>query len=542
MRIQPWIKAAFGALALAAGMNSAVEAQFPGYQPPYTTNQPQQIYPPGMPPQNMQPWPMVSPYQSANIASDTTYQGSNGLWYREILNRRTDWIISAEAIALRYRDAGGAIIGSPYVPIDYQINAPAGQPFDPSLGEFTDAPPFAPATPGFLIGGSGVFPIPLVSAPGSLTDADTIELVGSSIRNAGIMGDPNAAGGIKGSTGFFNEDGSGLMFSAWWADQGREDFSKGFETINGIPVTQAVSTSFGFQNLSPAIGMLPLNNGSFFLGLPSFGPGSTTKFDILYQTSFSSQAAGSNLSFYLPPVARNGGFSVRPMWGARYLYINERFTFRGIDSGFNYAVDGTGGGGGGANAGSSFRPIAPFVQLYSQYEADLSNTIKSQLAGPEIGFRLDLGEERGPFHMYTETIFGLVANYQKAYLNGNNIGDPLADVRINGPVLINGLPEAQMLASNAAFNEVKDGTHVSPVFHQSVFADFDLFGNAPYLNRVDLLENTRLRLGYTLMYAGSVARPADSIDWKGFPLFPSISMKYTNWWAHQLSASIDWTF
>jgi hypothetical protein len=535
MRIQPWIKAAFGAAALwFASPTPEVTAQAPGefvdpqFAPPpgaYAPYYGQGMYPQGLPPQHVQPWPQVSPYYQPNVARDTTYQGRDGLWYREILNRRTDWHFSMEAIALWYRDAGDSTIGSLYVPINPEINAPYGIPMDPNLGEFVDVPNLTPAVPGHYSVSRRVFPIPyLATGTGATFDADLIEASMLAIRQNSVLGNPNAAGGIKGTTGFMNEDGSGVMFGAWWADQAQEVFQVGSDNINGIPVTQALTTRLGHQNLSPLIGMVPLNNGEVYV--PDFGPGSTAKYDVLYRVDFATQAAGSNLSFYLPSILQGDAVTIRPLWGARYLHIDERFSFRGIDSGFTYNTD-----------SDSFRPTGATL-IYDQYEATLAHKIRSHLAGPEVGFRFDLGSDRDSFHVWGETIFGLVANYEKAELDGFRIGDPLADIRVLG------LAQPRMLAAGegARFSEKKDNTHVSPVFHQSVFADFELFNQLPYLKRVELLKDTRFRFGYTLMYAGKVARPADSTDWRGFPLTPTIKLQHENWFAHQLSAAIDWKY
>ncbi|MEZ5940421.1 MAG: hypothetical protein R3C18_03450 [Planctomycetaceae bacterium] len=520
MRIQPWIKTAVGAVILmAVGTFSVVHAQGPGFQAPYSTNQPQNIYPPGLLPQNAAPWPMVSPYQSANIGSDTTYQGNDGLWYRRILTRRTDWIFSLEAVAMRYRDAGDATVGAPYAALRADTDQPPGFPADPSVGEFPTVSNFTPNVEGFFLADPRVFPIPFLDAGNAEFDDNAIRFRPSS---GAALGDPNAAGGIKGTTGFFAEDGTGVMFSGFWADTAGEINQRGTDNFFGVPITQAITTQYGAQNLA-AYGAVPLNNGES--PRIEFGPGSTAKYDILYRTEFFTQAAGANVSFYLPSVIDNDAVQIRPLWGARYLYINESFGFRGIDSGFTYDL-----------ADDTFRPTGGAIS-YDQFEANLRNEIRTQLGGPEVGFRIDLATNRDAFHMYTETTLAVAANYEKASMSGQNIGDPLVDIQING------LTTPRMLEPgvDTRFTDKQDRTHVSPVFTQSVFADFDLFSLPPF-TRFDLLENTRFKVGYTLIYAGKVARPLDSINWQGFPLTPEISLSHENWWAHQWSAGIDWTF
>lgn len=506
MRIQPWINAAFGAAALmAAGATTIAEAQGPGFQAPY---------PPGQ-----QAWPAISPYQSANIAQDTTYQGANGLWYREVLNRRTDWIFSVEAVAMRYRDAGGATVGAPYAPLRLDTDQPPGFPADPSVGEFPTVSNFTPNVEGFFLSDPRIFPVPFLDAGNAPFDDNAIRFRPVS---GAVMGDPDAAPGIKGSMGFMNENGSGVNFSGFWADTAAENYTRGTDNFNGVPITQVLTTSYNAQNLA-AYGAVPLNNGES--PRPDFGPGSVAKYDILFRTEFATQAAGSNLSFYLPPVVEGDAITIRPLWGARYLYVNEAFAMRGIDSGFTYDL-----------ADDTFRPTGAAI-AYDQFEARIRNEIRSHLAGPEVGFRIDLASNRDHFHIYGETTFALTANYERANLAGQNIGDPLVDIQVNG------LAVPRMLAPgvDTRFQSQVDSTRVTPVFTQSVFADFDLFG-LPLFKEVDMLENTRFKLGYTIIAAGGVSRPLDSINWNGFPLTPTVSFQRENWWAHQLSAGIDWTF
>ncbi|MCA9090055.1 MAG: hypothetical protein KDA90_15650 [Planctomycetaceae bacterium] len=545
MRIQPWYKAVFGATALiTVSMASLSMAQTPypagpggppgygtpyygggyapGFQAPFSNNQPGAIYPPGLDPTQMQPWPMMSPFQAANVGRDSTYN-QNGLWYREVLPKRTDWTVSAEAIAIWYRSAGGAAIGSPAAPLDPETNLPVGVPAntDPQFGAFPTVPNTIPSNTGFFSTSTLVFPIPFLDAGNAQYDDNSWRF---RPHSGSDLGDPSAAGGIRLSAGYETEDGSGVSLGGWWAAEAREVMQLGTDNYNGVPVTQALIQAFGAQNLEP-YGSLPLNNGEY--PLPDFGPGSTAKFDVLYQTQFSTQASGANLSFYLPRVYDTGAVTVRPMWGARYLFIDEAFGFRGIDSGFTYDLD------------DDINPTGASAD-YSMYEATMFNRISSHLAGPEVGFRVDLGSPRGAFHVYAETNLAIAVNYEKGEMRGNNIGDPLVDINPS----FNDLAEPRMLADgvDARFQDQKDSAHVSPVFHQSVFADFDLFGGMPHFKKMPLLEDTRFRLGYTLMYAGQVARPMESIEWRGFPQYSFISLSHENWWAHQLTAAIDWQF
>ncbi|MCA9008137.1 MAG: hypothetical protein KDB01_00250 [Planctomycetaceae bacterium] len=568
MRIQPWFQAVFGASALmAASAATDLFAQSPtpypmgaggppayaaprgnmgpgvpvnyegmqygpppgqyGYGPPpgqYGGAQTPPQYPPGLDPTQMQPWPMVSPYQSANIGVDQTYN-KNGLWFREVMYRKTDWTLSVEAIQTWYRDAGDAIIGSPYAPLRADTDQPNGVSplLGSQFGEFATIPNFIPSIEAFFVADNRVFPIPFLDAGNAEYDDNAILF---RPHGGAELVSPDGVWGIKGSAGYTTEDGSGVMFNGWWGNEARQVLHLGRDNYNGVPVTQNLTQRFDGLNLEP-LGALPLNNGES--PYPEFGPGSTAKFDVLYRAEFSTAASGANVAFYLPTMLQGDSVSVRPLWGARYLYIDEAFAFRGIDSGFTYDLD------------DEINPTGvPAVADYAQFEARLANRIKTHLAGPEVGVRFDIGNPQGAFHMAAESNFALVVNYEQGVMRGENIGDPLVDIN----AAFNNLTEPRMLAAgvDTRFEDRADNAHVSPVFHQTISADFDLFGGLPHLKKVHMLEDTRVRLGYTLMYAGKVARPLDSIEWRGFPQFSTISFSHENWWAHQFNAAIDWRF
>jgi hypothetical protein len=558
MRIQPWLKKTLAGVAMAFAAESPALAQNyapgnpdgaypPVFQAPYGNNDPGVMYPPGVP-QSYQPWPAVSPFYSANIGTDQ-HTNQNGLWFQNQMYRRRDYYGSVEAMAVWFRDAGTARIGSPYMPIDPVTQTIAGYRFDSTTpGAFPVPPATFPVIP---VGGSypvdnRVYPFPAldnsVGAFNPVASAAAFKL-----HDAGSLGDPQAEPGVQLRWGFEDEDGTGLMANVWWAFEGGSQYSRGYEHMNGVRITQDVTLALAGTNLSSQYGNIPLFNGETIS--PLVGAGTTAKYDVLFSLSSSTEAGGTNLSYYLQPILGGDGFKVRPSLGARYLYLAEGFHFRGIDSGFNYSIDatvpgtgtGAGGGGGGGGAGTTantFRPDSALVDLYDQYEANLSSSVVSHLAGPEIGLRFDLGESRDGFRVWGESQLAIVANAQKINLAGENIGDPLYDVRFNGNVI----PRMLDPLNDATFDKEASTTHVSPVLSQSIFADMKIFDELPVFNDLHMFQNASLRLGYTVTWVGRVARPADSIHWQGFPLTPEIRTSYQDWWMHSLSAAVDWNW
>ncbi|WP_437193864.1 hypothetical protein [Planctomicrobium sp. SH527] len=565
MRIQPWMKAVAGAAMLLASQ-SPLSGQTPDAGGPYNDGMspggygggydfypapgpaggytdPQTIYPQGIP-EGYQPWPQISPFHPGNVGQEQHYN-RGGLWFRELLYRQRTVEGSIEAIALIYKNAGDAAIGSPsdgFMGLNGSISSPDGVPVPPYAGTYPSPTTSTPPPLGWYTVTPLVFPFPALH-----TDASTY--VTNSTRlypnfNTRVMGSPGTDAGIRGRLGYFNEDDSGVAVVGWWGGEGTSSFSRGDEFINGIRVNQSLTSALGGQNLTPVNGNIPLYNGQNTIG-PNFGLGSTAKYDVYYGVKATTQAAGANVNIYQQSIYRGDAMKLRPMWGIRYQYIGETFDFRGVDSGFTYQVNGatttggTGGGTGSTATASTGRPVATsLTRLYDQYTASLHNSVESHIAGPEIGFRFDLGQQRGGFKVWGETSIGISANSEEINLYGNNIGDPLYDARFGGYAV----PRMLDPAFVSEFNSSRNSTHVSPVFQQSVYADIDVVDVVPVLRKMSAFENATFRIGYTFLWVGEVARPSESINWQGFPLYPEINIDRSSWWANQFNFGFNWTF
>ncbi len=556
MRIQPWMTAVAGAVMLLA-YQSPLPAQSPDfsgadfYAPNGNSNgpapyyaaggpnfNPNSLYPPGAPAE-YNPWPQISPFHPGNVGQDQV-ANQGGLWFRDVLYRQRTIVASLEAMAIFYAGPASANFGSPYAPRGGYggLGTPAGSPVPPYAGLFPAVPSTTPPTQGWFPVSPDIFPYPALSATAGtyvIMDPRTYP-----IWDTSVLGSPSTEAGIKGNLGFFNEDDTGVVVTAWWGGKAYTDFTLGEEVINGIPVTQSLTTYLGGQNLTPRNGNIPLYNGE--PGLTGFGNGSTAKYDVLYSVKTTAQAGGANMNLYKQAFYENGGVKVRPLWGLRYQYIGEGFHFRGIDSGFNYNITGltaTGGTGGTGGTNYTGRPVSTtLTRLYDQYTATLNSTVESHVAGPEIGLRIDLGEGRHGFKMWGETNLGLAVNSERIHLYGDNIGDPLFDTRVN----LN--PGSRMLNPNnvSEFDSIVNSAHVSPMFQQSVMANMDLLSVIPVVRDMTMFENATFRFGYTFTWVGEVSRPTQTVNWQGYPLYPEIKRYRSNWWANQLSFAFDWAY
>lgn len=535
MRIKPWMTIVTGMLMLVAvhKESSAQQPLPPGnfppgmaampvqggqgayvHQQPYATHNPQVIYPPGTPP-GFDPYPAISPFQPPNVAMDQHYN-KGGLWFRDILYRKRDYFASVELMSVAYKDAGNTLVGSQFAErADFDERLPLGQPLNLDNREADDT--------GFLVVDPRIIPFPALAAGNN----DFVDNMSGDLYPFRYTSDLTNLGKSLGTQirwGFENEDGTGILLNAFWTFEDSATFSEGFDTVNGVPVTQDVTTILDGQNLAMR-GVV-----AYFTGEPidaDFGAGRTAKYDILFELEHSTQTAGANFNIYTQPIYKTSAVKIRPLYGARYFYLNENFRFRGIDSGFTYDLD-----------EETFTPTSTLTVVHDQYEATLDSDVQSHLAGPEFGFRYDFGNSRNGFKMWGETIFGIHANNETIRVSGDNIGDPLFEGRFENDMN----PRMLDPINQSEFSDKKSSTHVSPSFQQSIFAEVQAFRSLPLIREVPLLEATNFRLGYTFFWVGEVSRPADSIKWQGFPLFPEAQVDRTSWHMHQLNFGVDWNF
>ena len=549
-----------------------VRGQSPGgppvvFEPAYTSNNPAALWPSATPP-SYQPYPQISPYYHPNVAQTSTYN-RQGLWFKEMLFRERKYFMTLEYLMVRYRDPGNSVVGADparFFRVDRSATAGAAGAGTAVTGGVTGL--FignnglgGPAEFGLTTGpttqrlavGPGVFPFPFIfQAAAQTTRVAVLDENLFPIRTLGHFDNPLKADGMRARWGYTNEDGSGLMLTGWFGTEGRDRFKMGWDAFNGIEVDQAFiianSPTGGDAPIFPRNGGLPLlARNDFILGDENtLGyTGETTKFDVLFQYEINAFATGGAMHLYHEPVYKRKWVTVRPTFGARYQYLDERFAFRGIDSGFGYNTSNLGAGGAaGQQAVPTYRPtsaeIFPVTDTLGNsffYEANLESKTFSHMAGPEAGFRYDFGEGQH-FSVWGQSTIALLANHEKIQLTGRNIGDPVNYFEVTGDNFTD--PGSGI---DTRFSKEEKHTHASPMFEQAVYIDMDVFRFFPLLNKLHVLENARFRTGYTYTVIGSVARPAELIEWRAFPDLPSIrSDQRKTWSTHNWSFAVDWQF
>lgn len=539
MRFPHWIKTVASALLLSASAGPAMaqDAGQPMFQPAYGTNDPGVMYPQGVP-YGYQPYPAISPYQMGNIGWDQTYQDGDGLWMRRMLWQDREWFGSLDMTYNRIKNPGSRHLGSAYVPFDQITNGPQGfiiptygQGGTPGTGTGNNQNTGASSLPtSRVVIDKRVWPYPYLT-PSNGTTTTFINNDLFPIRSLDAFGDTKGYG-MQGNFGFFNEDGSGWSAGVFWTGPWQQNFTMGEDKINGVPITQAMILSLDGSLLFTRNGAIPLDWGfQDTSGISGAATNlGTAKYDLLFHYDVKSQVIGSDTNYYMTPVVQRPAFKLRPLIGARYLNISEQFHFRGIDSGFGYnltnsqSTAGNGGGGGGGNGTTTavtFRPDPNTLQInYDMVEALMTNNVRSNLAGPQIGLRYDFGDG-DEFKFWGQSVVGLMANREDFSQWGNNIGDESTLLTFSTGI--------DMLANDARFRSSRTINHVSPLFEQTFMAEAQIIDMIPLIRNLTFLENTVFRCGYSATFVGDVARAGESIDWKGYPKTPSIH-PHRDWW------------
>ncbi|MCA9073946.1 MAG: hypothetical protein KDA93_02850 [Planctomycetaceae bacterium] len=563
-----------------------------GFHPAYGNNNPGAIWPANTP-HSFQPSPGISPYYPPNVSKQQTYN-RDGLWFKEILHRKRDYFFTTEYLYTNYRGPGNATIGETPLPL-----VPAGLGFVNNTG--ANAGATAGATGGnsivgfpisnFGLGGApanfglgaggfaglqrvpvgpGIIPFAILPDAAPLDDATYETTPGAfPTRNMTIFEDVNAHG-IRGRFGFMDERGTGVMLTGFWAGLGQENVEYGYTNWNGIPITQDLilaNSAGGDVPVSALYGSVPLEFAEGFDAVPVGGEtlnqytGNAQKFDTFFQVMTQTSAFGGNLNLYHEPIYKRKWVSLRPTYGARYLYMDDRFAFRGIDSGLSYTINGAAAGGGGAanqggntNVGATFRPTTATSptgvglnpgDLF--LDANLKSNVDSHMAGPEAGLRYDFGQSKN-FSIWGQSTFGLLANHEQVRISGRNIGDPVSfylDTLLspNGPdnFLVDDPTDPDDLFDEG-FDNRESHTHASPLFEQSVFVQANVLKHVPVINKFHIFESAQFQAGYTLTVIGNVARAGDSIRWKAFPDEPHPDIDYQTWSMQNWSLAVNWIF
>jgi hypothetical protein len=533
-------------------------------QPGYTG-----LDPAGYPPY-ANAWPNVSPFAGPPVDS-TMYE--DGFWFNKILQGNRRYYFSAEALLAHTRGGPPSLIGAPYVnPVSVDAlqslnnaNGQTGTGAGTGTGatgligfsttqfnqEIFTTGPYRSANGAGGNGGGG--------GNGQNGSTGTPAIFGA--QDTGILANVMTSGGFRGAWGWVNPDDSGFELGGFIQAQGVStwqlndplldinQFSGNYNPLLhlhawfGLPLgssgtNSVITNTTGLANTGTGPDGDTDGDGKY---------GAVQPFDMGVFIRYTTQLGGVNTDWSFNPIYERNAIKLRPLLGARYFYLNEKFSFDGYDSGLGYTVStssaggqngGNGGGGGGTTTGGYLTPTAldPLFSTPNVLHAQLISTDISQMGGPEAGFRFDLGRSNAKFQMWGNTKFGALANVANRQITGYNIGNAF---NIIAPNTVPAMPNDPYAT---AFYTSKTSTTLSPMFEQSVNVKFPIFNLVPYINKMEVFERAQLQAGYTFLFIGSVYRPDNTIVWNQYPRTPQLNGTTTSFYNSNFSLGVQWDY
>lgn len=314
-------------------------------------------------------------------------------------------------------------------------------------------------------------------------------------------GDDLLSDGIRGKFIMENADSSTMEASIFWVGESEANYHP-FDRAN--PADTSTLRARGF---------IGLDDGT--------DAGVAVPFDTDFKLSYKAQAFGADLLWTTMPAYEAVGFRFRPTFGAKYMKVRELFSLHGEDSSLAYLADATG------------QPIPgtilpnPFGN--PAYSSDLTSRTRSDLAGPEVGVRYEIGGKH--FLLWGQSRLAVAANHEVIELSGNQIGDGF----------FTGFPPPTPADPKpAAFNDKRSSTHVSPIFSQDFYFKGKVFKHLPFFNDSPLLANADMLVGYNFVLVGDVARPTKVIDWRVND--PRIDVNRSRWYMQAVTFGLQWEF
>jgi hypothetical protein len=238
--------------------------------------------------------------------------------------------------------------------------------------------------------------------------------------------------------------------------------------------------------------------------------GTIQRFDAYMRTEIISELYGAHANILHNATRQIGPFTVRPLFGARYLNSRELFRVEGHDSGADYAVNLSVEGitdpeerdallpGGAEDTGDLVR---------SPYRAYIDSETVTHLAGPEAGWQYATAGEF--FALVGETRIGVMGARQQQELWTQGIGQAY---------LINDLdPPDGFAGFNPLYDPFletydKDETsYVTPTFIQSFNTTTRPFAYVPILRSHRFFREANLKAGWTFLLIGQMQRPNEQI-------------------------------
>lgn len=300
--------------------------------------------------------------------------------------------------------------------------------------------------------------------------------------------------GLRVRYGWENPDESAIMLSGFFAAQ--NSTTLGPNTTHFNPVYGPVTAPYGIQ---------PLASITFADDL--LGPVQTL-YDTSFQKTYDQEFWGADAEVRNSPFFRRSAFKMQMTYGVKYVRVSESMLIRATDSSLSYTVDNTG-------------QITNIVDLgLPQMTTTINSQVTSNLVGPTLGVRYDLGGEK--FKIWGQSKVAVAVNMDNTRISGSNAISNL-DFQVSGP---------------QSFSNSIGHTHVSPIFEQSIYGEFPVFAYIPLINRISLVNKSMFRVGFDYLLIGEMARPSTSIYYASGSPRPSSDRTWMS--LKTLSFGLDW--
>jgi hypothetical protein len=296
----------------------------------------------------------------------------------------------------------------------------------------------------------------------------------SRLQDLGGIRDDLSSLGIRPRLGFTNADESGFEMSGFLLVEHQEE----------LTLLLGTSPAPGLARRPPGVAAQTLTLNYMEIPLVNLLTGQATTtlfFDRRGQVLYDSQAWGAEGQFFTTPLIGRSGNKVRGSYGLRYIGTREGLEIRLNDS------------------------------LNGQTRVDA--VVNSQLVGPEIGARWDLGGSR--LRLTTYGKIGALVNTQRISLGASNYA-----------------------GRDTALQE--QHTKISPMIDIGLQSEFPLLQQLPLVNKVPGLRDGLFKVGYSYTAVWMMQRPASSITWAD-PM-PVIDDDPQRWHMHGWNIGLNWNW
>ncbi|MGE5193633.1 MAG: hypothetical protein ACM3U2_14150 [Deltaproteobacteria bacterium] len=273
--------------------------------------------------------------------------------------------------------------------------------------------------------------------------------------------------GMKATLGYDNPDGSGAMLSGFWLFENSLDNRRFIsEAIPGVNTTLLTRAS------------IVLDNGD--------GTSTNVPFDSRFVQTWTQSIGGSDLDLFSTPFFERNTFKLRVAYGVKYLRISEQFRVSASDSGLGYIVT--------LPSGTIDYGTVTFIGI-NPYTTLIQSSATSNLVGPQLGVRYDLGGDKLRFWGVTQ--LAVAADIERRTVSGSNVVQGFQVGSVTAPPTFH----------------AQDSTHIVPIIDTSINMELPIFAMMPYINRFAVLRNANLRIGYNFVNAWEISRAVNIIKY-----------------------------